>query len=291
MRTQVGEVAVVDASTLASSKVEWRDGVFSLEPPDDCGPLVIAEGARGWLRRLAPRPWQSGVVTGSQAAAEKASWFSLLGALLREPHIQWLTPPDLAVAAENKLVQINAARRLGVRTPRTLVTTDRHAVRELGSSVVVKPLGPGDFIDADGTGKAVYATELRSDDESLAALPGAAFLAQERIQATTHLRIVTVANQAWTCELPASHYPLDWRRVPEAHASFSATLSGREVANDAIRIAEALGVGYSSQDWLVADSSPIFLDLNPGGQWLFLPDPVAQEVTVAIGCWLRPETR
>jgi hypothetical protein len=50
-------------------------------------------------------------------------------------------------------------------------------------------------------------------------------------------------------------------------------------------LSAALGVGYSSQDWIEdVDGAHYFLDLNPGGQWLFLP--FADEVTAAIADWL-----
>ena len=53
-----------------------------------------------------------------------------------------------------------------------------------------------------------------------------------------------------------------------------------------MQLADALKVGYSSQDWVVGEGQPYFLDLNPGGQWLFLPDPTSADVTEAIAAWL-----
>ncbi|HVE45526.1 MAG TPA: hypothetical protein VNA57_02100 [Acidimicrobiales bacterium] len=56
-------------------------------------------------------------------------------------------------------------------------------------------------------------------------------------------------------------------------------------------MAGALGVGYSSQDWVVDRSGqPWFLDLNPGGQWLFLPEPAASAVTASVAAWLAGPT-
>jgi len=55
-----------------------------------------------------------------------------------------------------------------------------------------------------------------------------------------------------------------------------------QVGASALELARTLGVGYSSQDWVVARGGSFFLDINPGGQWLFLPKPVSSEVTAAI---------
>ena len=54
------------------------------------------------------------------------------------------------------------------------------------------------------------------------------------------------------------------------------TTSARE---QAIHLAKALGIGYSSQDWLGVGNQRFFIDLNPGGQWLFLPPETSGPVT------------
>jgi hypothetical protein len=53
-----------------------------------------------------------------------------------------------------------------------------------------------------------------------------------------------------------------------------------------VRLAQSARVGYSSQDWIVEGGEAYFIDLNPAGQWLFLPEPVASEVSGEIAAWL-----
>ena len=101
-----------------------------------------------------------------------------------------------------------------------------------------------------------------------------------------HLRVVTVADHFWVCALDARDLPLDWRREHHAHDAFQPCGAYDSVGALALQLARRLGVGYSSQDWVVAGSNVYFLDLNPGGQWLFLPEPVSSEVTAAIAVWL-----
>ena len=55
---------------------------------------------------------------------------------------------------------------------------------------------------------------------------------------------------------------------------------------DSLRLAEAVGVRQSSQDWILADEGAYFIDLNPVGQWLFLPSPVADAGTSMLAAWL-----
>lgn len=204
---------------------------------------------------------------------------------MRIARVEWLGDPTSTALAENKLLQYTTAGRVSVPTPLTVVTSDPNVAREmLGDSFVLKPLGPSQVFD-EGNARAVFAHEVRSDAPALAAMAGAPFLAQQRITAARHFRVVTVAQQAWVGALQVDDdMPLDWRRATASHRSFAA-IGHPSLAGSATALASALNVGYSSQDWVEDnDGGYYFLDLNPAGQWLFLP--FGDQVTAALAHWL-----
>jgi hypothetical protein len=242
----------------------------------------------GWIRRLAPAGWDQGVELGSHRSAVLAARLTLLAAVLRDPGLAWLTTVDDLFAAENKIVQYRAAIGAGIRVPAFAVSGDAAELAErLGESFVLKSLGPGNFADDQGLQQVVFVRETRADDLEGVDLLHAPFLAQRTVHADFHLRVVTVGERTWAAELPASGLPLDWRAHGPAHRSFQATSSWIEVENAAATLASALRVGFSCQDWVVDADGPAFLDLNPGGQWLFLPDKVAAPATAALAHWLK----
>src|SRR5262249_38047703 len=154
--------------------------------------------------------------------------------------------------------------------------------RSIGQQVVLKPLGPGHYIDGD-TGRVVFARVLGRDAAELDLLDTAPFLVQQPIKARSHLRVVTVGEDIFTAQLDAEGLPLDWRQVPAAHRAFRPYDPSPVVASGAIALSQRLRLGYSSQDWILDESGrPWFLDLNPAGQWLFLPGSVADKITSAI---------
>ncbi len=243
---------------------------------------------RGWLRRLAPPDWENGVVIGSHDAASKASWLTALAFVARHPDGEWLTGLDALTAAEGKLHQYAAAGACGLAVPKTIVSNDVGFVRQLGPDLVAKPLGPSHFMGSDGEWLSVF-TEAFDPESPMdqRMLQGPPFLVQERIEAQTHLRITTVGEQAWVFELDAHGLPIDWREEATAHHSWR-SVDRPDAASSAIRLAQAMNVGYSSQDWIVAgDGREVFIDLNPSGQWLFLPQPAADAVSSAIATWLE----
>lgn len=281
-------LVVVDAESLP--RTAGRIGLDESVLHDATGKPVVLSLAvpiRGWVRRLAPAGWDGGVVLGSHRAAVLASRLALLGAVLRDPAVTWLTPVDALVAAENKLVQYRAAIRLGVRVPATVVAHDAGALAaELGDPFLLKPLGPGNFADDTGGQQVTYARVVSPQHVAGVDLTDAPFLAQQAMIATRHLRVVTVLDHAWSAELDATGLPHDWRRHGPAHHAFKYSDQPSKLSAAAIELADGLGVGYSSQDWLVDNDGPVFLDLNPGGQWLFLPEATAQPVTQALASWL-----
>jgi glutathione synthase/RimK-type ligase-like ATP-grasp enzyme len=246
---------------------------------------------RGWIRRLAPEDWRLQDPPASHGGVVRAAWMTLLVSLTKTLGIQWLSDIEKLFVAEHKLVQYEYAARAGIRVPRTAVASARELIpSELGDSFVVKALGPGDFLESGGAARAVFATELQRTAEELEDLGGAPFLLQEVLRAERHLRVVTVGERGWACELEAERLPLDWRREDAAHDSFQPTANYPQVVAMALRLAAMLDVGYTSQDWMISGGEAVFLDLNPGGQWLFLPDPVASKVTRAIVDWLAGTT-
>jgi hypothetical protein len=252
--------------------------------------LYAADGStfmptRAWIRRVVPTDWHLGVVGGSSEAAILGSKVSLLAAVLRTPAIQWLTSIDSMMRAENKLVQYQSALAAGLQVPQTITTGPGWSNVASGDDWVVKSLGPGHFVEG-GQGYVVFTQSIRGLDGSvLVELEEAPFILQKRLIATRHLRIVTVRRRAWACELAANGVPLDWRSDSRAHASFVASKDDRLI-DPALRIAGEMGLGYTSQDWIETEHGLFFVDLNPSGQWLFLPETVARQVTTELASWL-----
>jgi hypothetical protein len=274
---------VFDAARLAA--VGYTLDAAGLEIDED-GDIARLEAGRGWIRRFSPPAWRDDQPPRSYAGALRSSWYALLTSALLTLDVEWLTPLERLSLAEQKLFQAKAARELAILTPDTVVVSDPERVpAEFGRELVVKPLGPGSFVDDEGQTRVVYTNVLDRDDERLAELRGAPFLIQRRVPADTHLRVVTVRDRAWVCALSGAN-EFDWRRDDAAHDSFVAAEGYDDVATQARALASALSVGYSSQDWIVDGDRRVFLDLNPGGQWLFLPSEVATPVTAAIVDWL-----
>ena len=278
---------VVDAQSLRDRPFVMDGDAITVHGADETYSFGREAPARGWVRRIVPDSWLRSVRTDSLAAAEASAWMSLLAATLQLPDTVWLSSIGAITRAENKLTQADVAARVGIRTPRTVVTNDHTLFPQaLGDEVVVKPLGVGHYVER-GKPHTVHATGVSARQLKTRDLAVAPFLIQERLHARRHWRVVTVVGESWSAVLDAAGRPLDWRRDPDAHHSFEDEGAPLDIQRGAIDIASGLNLGYSSQDWIETDDAVYLLDVNPSGQWLFLPDRLGNSVASAIAGWLE----
>jgi hypothetical protein len=198
---------VTDASSVSAALARLDVTTTQLRDVDG-NPCTLdpTSTTRGWLRRLAPEDWDLNTVMGSQRAAVMASRLNLLGAVIRDPSVRWLTEVDALFAAENKIVQLRTATAMGLRTPATAISNDVTRLSDLGESMVVKPLGPGHYLDADGQMQVVHATLTTADRLVGVDLSDAPFLAQERIEVRRPRQVPLQPGAFVDCRVGAQTY-------------------------------------------------------------------------------------
>ncbi|WP_344770068.1 hypothetical protein [Aeromicrobium panaciterrae] len=267
------EPVIIDAATFLRSPITITAESVEIEGK------TIAPG-RGWLRRLAPEGWTQRISAAGTEGVSRSAAVSALASIARDDRFTWLTELDALGGAENKPYQYRRAAAAGVPVPEWIVTTDTGAVPQEGDWVA-KPLGPGAFVDEQGNGRVVPTKLVDTTDRTvIAQVP---FILQRLVDSRTHARVVTIGSTVRSAKLPAASLPLDWRTSSAGHYGFIADSAPDHVHELAQAAAASTNVNYSSQDWIEdSEGQWWFIDLNPAGQWLFLPEDVASPITHAI---------
>jgi len=165
--------------------------------------------------------------------------------------------------AEDKIYQLNLAKSLGLAIPETVVTNVAATAATFlkAGRTVAKAI-------SSGPGLAPFVDEVTTDlVELVATLP---VLLQRAIPADADLRVVTIGDSVlvWRRERTLDD-PWDWRAIDPSGKDFRFT-NEAGIDRPALRLARELGLTFSVQDWLQVQQSPVFLEVNPQGQWLFL---------------------
>ncbi len=155
------------------------------------------------------------------------------------------------------------ARSLGIPPPPTIVSNRVGSARAFTSSrsVVTKPLSPG-------VGIAPFTSLIEPSNLDL--VENNPSLLQECITASADLHVVVTGCGVWVWRRPRDA-ALDWRAVDPGGQGFSLVDDPPQaLAGQAVALTAALGLTSSVQDWLETDTHPVFLEVNPQGNWLFL---------------------
>ncbi|MEV5770061.1 ATP-grasp ribosomal peptide maturase [Streptomyces antimycoticus] len=191
-------------------------------------------------------------------------------------HNTWATYPPVALAA---------AARSGLSVPRTLITNDPVEAREFvsalpGQVAAYKALGTAHPSDRDDRPQALWTTQVRPDeiDESVRRT---AHQFQEWVAKAHEVRLTAVGPSLFAAEIHAGSDAarLDFRADYDS-LTYKPCEVPERIARGVHMLTFTLGLQYAALDFLVNPQGRWYLiDVNPNGQWGFIPDlraPITQ---------------
>lgn len=264
------DAAIVPADRLsAAGGLTWSnvEGSEAVLPTEEGGTVAVRGLELVWWRRCHGRPAVPDEVTDPQMRelVVKDCRAALRGVLLAGFTGTWISDPYATERAQNKLLQLNLAQALGLRVPRTLVSSDPAAVREFarahGGTVIAKTV-TGLLGTALQAGR-VTAAGLGEDAEIMLAPT----IYQEEIPGTDHLRVMVFGERVHAARIRS--FELDWRLANDMVIEPVPLEPGLQ---DALRVMTGrLGLRMGVFDLKMRpDGEPVFLEVNPQGQFLFV---------------------
>lgn len=258
-------------------ELHWDGGRaprWLLHPAAGAGPVIDLASVRAvWWRRV--RPFEIDPAIGTperrQFAHSETSQATLglldaLGAL----GVPWVNARLADEAAHHKPLQWSVAQALGLRVPRTLVTTEaavaRAFVAELGlGNVVFKA-----FLASIEEWRETRLVEA-GDLQRLELLKLAPVIFQHYIRGVD-LRVTVIGEQVFAAEIDARHtsYPVDMRMVI-GEGTVRPVRLPRALERKLLALQRRLGLVYGAIDLKRDEAGEYhFLEVNPAGQWMFV---------------------
>jgi glutathione synthase/RimK-type ligase-like ATP-grasp enzyme len=298
LERQGREVLLIDLADFPARsglKLSWPaddNSSYVVEGPG--GPTDLARARVGWWRRVRPFSVDAAVVSPSMRAFAESETSQAVGGMLDALPCVWVNDRCADEAAHRKPYQWEVARGVGLRLPRTLVTTRPEAARE--------------FIKEVGVGRVVFKAFLASieawretrlveqgDVEKLDLVRYAPVIFQEYVEGVD-LRITVVGDRVFAAEIDArkTSYPFDMRMVI-GETDLRAVKLPPKVHRALLKLQRRLGLSYGAIDVRrTSDGEYIFLEVNPAGQWLFVEQRTGLPISQAVADYLagledRPE--
>jgi glutathione synthase/RimK-type ligase-like ATP-grasp enzyme len=183
--------------------------------------------------------------------------------------------------ASRKAYQLKAAKDIGLRIPDTLISSDPEEVKKFyechHGNVIFKELTSTNF----------QFSETRLLEEHHLEFLGSAVFAptiyQERINPRLHLRITIVDDELFCASIESEQeYAVsDWRLDP--NPVIRAVETPPELGASLLELMRRLGIRYGAVDMVIGrDGECYFLEVNPGGQFLFVEIQTDQPISLAL---------
>lgn len=209
-------------------------------------------------------------------------------------HIYWINNPLRTRIAHRKLLQLKTAAAVGFATPETIVTNDPASVTafadQVGCDLAIKSLGaisviqerPEQVMQYGIFTRRIGMRELSGHGDKIGHMPT---LFQRFIEKESELRITWTEHEVFSCEIrarpgdiTADDYRFDTANLPHLEVD-RPDLSDRMQA-----YMKALGLNFGCFDFIVPKSGrePVFLEMNPNGQWLWVQNQTNQDIGKAI---------
>ncbi|MBD2517060.1 MvdD family ATP-grasp ribosomal peptide maturase [Nostoc sp. FACHB-973] len=182
--------------------------------------------------------------------------------------------------AENKQLQLQIARKLGLDTPRTLTTNNPVAVKQFAQEchqgIITKMLSSFAIYDEQGREKVVFTNPISSEDlDNLDGLNFCPMTFQEKIPKALELRTIIVGKRVLTAAVDSQALDkarYDWRKqgVALLNAWETYTLPG-DVEEKLLKLMAQFCLNYGAIDIILTpDGRYIFLEVNPVGEFFWL---------------------
>lgn len=185
----------------------------------------------------------------------------------------WVNDPLKNLRGCQKLLQLALAQKLGLRIPKTLITTDSARVKRLHEECRGKVIfkGNAQTVWTDSVGSVftspVSKEQLESSGGLLERCPG---MFQECIDKRLELRVTVIGRKVFTValysqEVEAARY--DWRKATEQvrHEKFDLP---HDIESRVLKMMDELGLNYGALDMIVTpEGEYVFLEINPQGQF------------------------
>lgn len=291
LRSRGKDVLLLDLSDLpakATLTLDYEDRTRPrLEYRNGTGRAVdLASAGAVWWRR--PQAANVGGVGDFDARVFAAGeWREATAGLWELMPARWMNPPAADEVASHKAYQLRVAAEVGLRVPRTLITSDPDRARA--------------FIQARGSERTIFKTfscthqvwrETRpvraAEVANLDAVRVAPVIFQEFIPAEVDLRITAIGPRLFAAAIDSRHtdYGFDYRMVLGQSGVEGVELPA-EIAETLGRFMRRLGLIYGAIDMRrTPEGDYVFLEVNTAGEFLFVEDRTNLPISAALADWL-----
>ena len=215
---------------------------------------------------------------------------TLLGLYTTLKHAKWLNPLARAYQAENKYLQMRAAKDVGFVLPPIIVSNDKDKLCKFVDAyddVVLKLMNQDFYQDTDGVFKGFYVRKVSKSEISIFGLTNEnPVVLQAYVEKDYEVRYTVVGKDHHVCQIQSQQSEIakiDWRRYDIKNTPHYPVEPPVEIRSKVDHLMESLGLEFGALDFVVTPSGEWnFLEINTMGQWLWIEDLTGLSISDSI---------
>lgn len=236
--------------------------------------LALKEVNAVWYRR-ALHPVPTATISRSESVFVAGELRHLGLGLVMNPDVTWVNPIDKVSVAELKLYQLQVARQVGLRVPRSLVSRDAEALRRFAAGnkagTICKPIFHGMFVDEKAS-YSVYTRRITPESIDPTTARICPIFLQEEIVRSADVRATFIGRDCFVADITGDQSLVDWRD-PGVSVSYRESSLSAEIEQKCRSMLTSLGLVYGAFDFVRTPAGDlVFLEVNPTGEWAWLED-------------------
>lgn len=271
---------------LAFDGQRWQ-GTLAYSPEGDC--VTLADIGAAWVRKPAEFALDgSGMSAQEKAYATEETEHALLG-ILHTLDCRWIGDPRTTRSAQWKIEQLSRAARMGFQVPLSLMANRPRPVRDFharaGGDIVFKTLA-SPFLGADKvtpeqrTATGLATTRITDEYlELLDAVDEVPCFFQQHVAKQYELRVTVIGERVFAAKIHSqddARTQTDYREF-SADIRYESCVLPADIERRCRDFVHSYGLVYGALDLIVTpDGDYVFLENNPGGQFLFVEQLVPE---------------
>ncbi|WP_234379743.1 ATP-grasp ribosomal peptide maturase [Streptomyces caniscabiei] len=281
MRFDMGDFPLSMSLSVEHAAAPWA-GVLA----DEYRSVRLEEVRAVYYRRPRLPAVSEGLQEPHRTWADEQALAGLLGTLYALP-VTWVNRPDVDGIASHKPGQLPVAAAHGLRTPRSLITTDQGVARkfcyQVDGPVICKPLmgGPLEYPDGHRTGVPTHMVDPDTIDDSVSLT---AHLFQEWVPKTHEVRLTVVGKEMFAAEIRAGSDAarVDWRSDYDA-LTYDVCQVPDDVRAGVLSWLEHFRLSFGAFDFAVTPAGDwVMFECNPSGEWSWIQNKTGLPIATHI---------
>lgn len=210
---------------------------------------------------------------------------------------QQMSKPSVYKTMDFKPEQIATARRLGWKTPDTLIGNNTEEaikfVKSCKNGAIAKPVGGFMYIGEDGHAQGMYTSVLTVEDlkDPNFNLELSPMILQENVKKKLELRVTVVGSQVFCFSIDSQKHEggkTDWRAIgSETLDEWEVYTLPKEIKSLVLKTMKHYKLNYGAFDIIINEKGEyVYLECNSGGEFGWLDQKSDFRISRSIGSWL-----